>query len=54
MSDEFIAEIQQLEKKNVALEALHKLLNDEIRSRSKTNIVETKRFSERLEAAIAR
>lgn len=54
LSDEFIAEIQQLEKKNVALEALHKLLNDEIRSRSKTNIVETKRFSERLEAAIAR
>lgn len=30
------------------------LLNDEIRSRSKTNVVETKRFSERLEAAIAR
>jgi|CXWL01.1.fsa_nt_gi type I restriction enzyme R subunit len=54
LSDEFLAEIQQLEKKNLALEALRKLLNDEIRSRSKTNVVETKRFSERLEAAIAR
>jgi type I restriction enzyme R subunit len=54
LSDEFLAEIQQLEKKNLALEALRKLLNDEIRSRSKTNIVETKRFSERLESAIAR
>ena len=54
LSDEFLAEIQQLEKKNLALEALKKLLNDEIRSRSKTNVVETKRFSERLEAAIAR
>ena len=54
LSDEFLAEVQQLEKKNLALEALRKLLNDEIRSRSKTNIVETKRFSERLEAAIAR
>jgi type I restriction enzyme R subunit len=54
LSDEFLAEIQQLEKKNLALEALRKLLNDEIRSRSKTNIVESKRFSERLEAAIAR
>jgi len=54
LSDEFLAEVQQLEKKNLALEALRKLLNDEIRSRTKTNIVETKRFTERLEAAIAR
>lgn len=54
LSDEFLAEVQQLEKRNLALEALRKLLNDEIRSRSKTNIVETKRFSERLEAAITR
>jgi len=54
LSDEFLAEVQQLEKKNLALEALRKLLNDEIRSRSKTNVVETKRFSERLEEAIAR
>lgn len=54
LSDEFLAEVQQLEKKNLALEALRKLLNDEIRSRSRTNVVETKRFSERLEAAIAR
>lgn len=54
LSDEFLAEVQQLEKKNLALEALRKLLNDEIRSRSKTNVVETKRFSERLEDAIAR
>ncbi|WP_168879109.1 type I restriction endonuclease subunit R [Rhizobium sp. P28RR-XV] len=54
LSGEFLAEVQQLEKKNLALEALRKLLNDEIRSRSKTNVVETKRFSERLEAAIAR
>lgn len=54
LSDEFLAEVQQLEKKNLALEALNKLLNDEIRSRGQTNVVETKRFSERLELAIAR
>lgn len=54
LSDEFLEELQQLDKKNLALEALRKLLNDEIRSRSQTNIVESKRFSERLEAAIAR
>lgn len=54
LSDEFLAEVQQMDKKNLALEALRKLLNDEIRSRSRSNVVETRRFSERLEDAIAR
>ena len=54
LSDEFLAEIQQMEQKNLALEALKKLLNDEISSRSKSNIVESKQFSERLEQAVAR
>lgn len=54
LSDEFLAEVQQMEKKNLALEALRKLLNDGIRSRSKTNVVETRAFSERLEDAVAR
>lgn len=54
LSDEFLAEVQQMEKKNLALEALRKLLNDGIRSRSKTNVVQTKAFSERLEEAVAR
>ncbi len=54
LSDEFLAEIQQMEKKNLALEALKKLLNDEISSRSKSNIVESKQFSDRLQEAVAR
>lgn len=54
LSDEFLAEVQQMEKKNLALEALRKLLNDGIRSRSKSNVVQTKAFSERLEDAVAR
>ncbi len=54
LSDEFLAEVQQMDKKNLALEALRKLINDGIRSRSKSNIVQTKAFSERLEDAIAR
>lgn len=53
-SDEFLAEVQQLEKKNLALEALRKLINDGIRSRSKANVVQTKAFSERLDDAVAR
>jgi type I restriction enzyme R subunit len=54
LSDEFLAEVQQMDKKNLALEALRKLLNDGIRSRSKTNVVETRAFSARLEDAVAR
>ncbi len=54
LSDEFLAEVQQMEKKNLALEALRKLINDGIRSRSKSNVVQTKAFSERLEDAVAR
>ncbi|MBZ0129547.1 MAG: type I restriction endonuclease subunit R [Rhodobacteraceae bacterium] len=54
LSDEFLAEIGQMDKKNLALEALKKLLNDEIRSRSRSNVIETRKFSERLEEAISR
>jgi len=54
LSDEFLAEVQQMERKNLALEALRKLINDGIRSRSKANLVQTKAFSERLEDAVAR
>lgn len=54
LSDEFLAEVQQLEKKNLALEALRKLIDDGIRARSKANVVQTRAFSERLEAAVAR
>ena len=54
LSDEFLAEVQGMEKKNLAMEALRKLLNGEIRSHSKTNVVQTRAFSERLEDAIAR
>jgi type I restriction enzyme R subunit len=54
LSDEFLVEVEKMEKKNLALEALKKLLNGEISSRSRTNLVESKAFSNRLEEAIAR
>ena len=54
LSDEFLLEVQQMEKKHLALEALRRLIGDGIRSRSKANVVETRAFSERLEAALAR
>ena len=54
LSDEFLAEIRGMEKKNLALEALRKLINGELRSRSRVNVVQTRTFSQRLEEAIAR
>ena len=54
LSDEFLLEVQQMEKKNLGLEALRKLLNDDIRSRTRTNVVESRAFTERLEDAVAR
>lgn len=54
LSDDFLLEVQKMERKNLALEALRKLINGEIRSRSKSNVVESKAFSRRLEEAVAR
>jgi type I restriction enzyme R subunit len=54
LSDEFLEEIKNNERKNLALEVLKKLLNDSIRSRSRNNITQSKAFTERLENAVAR
>ncbi len=54
LSEEFLLEIQGMEKKNLALEALKKLLAGEITSRMRTNVVESRAFSRRLEDAVAR
>jgi type I restriction enzyme R subunit len=54
LSDEFLAEIRGIEKKNLALEALRKLINGEVRSQGKRNLVQARAFSERLDEAIAR
>ncbi len=54
LSEEFLAEVQGMEKKNLAMEALRKLLNGEIRSKTRSNVVQTKAFSERLDEAVAR
>jgi len=45
---------KKVERKNLALEALRKLLNGEIKSRSRSNVIESRKFSERLEEAVAR
>jgi type I restriction enzyme, R subunit len=54
LSDDFLAEVRASDKKNFAIEALKKLINGNVRSQSKRNVTQSKVFSERLEAAIAR
>jgi type I restriction enzyme, R subunit len=54
LSDEFLAEVRDSDKKNFAIEALRKLINGNVRSLAKRNVTQSKAFSERLEAAIAR
>lgn len=52
LSEDFLMELKGMEHKNVALEVLKKLLNDEIRSRAKKNLVKSKTLMEMLENAI--
>ncbi len=54
LSDEFLAEIKGMEKRNLALEMLKKLLLDEIKTRSKKNLIEARRFSEMLDDTMKR
>ncbi len=54
LSDEFMAELKNMPRKNLALELLRRLLNDEIKQRSVKNIVQSKKFSEMLAEAIKR
>ena len=54
LSDEFLAEVQGLESKNVAFEVLRKLLNDEIRTMEKKFLVKSRSFSKMLEETIKR
>ena len=52
LSEDFLLELKGMEHKNVALEVLKKLLNDEIKSRSKKNLVKSKSLMEMLENSI--
>lgn len=54
LDDVFMDEVRSMEQNNLAVELLKKLLRDELKRKSKFNLVETKQFSERLEEAIAR
>lgn len=52
LSDQFLAEVRGLKHKNVAAELLEKLLKDELKVRSKRNIVQSQVFSEKLKKTL--
>jgi type I restriction enzyme R subunit len=52
LSDQFLAEVRGLKYKNVAAELLARLLGDEIKVRSKRNLVQSREFSEMLKKTL--
>jgi type I restriction enzyme R subunit len=54
LNDEFLEQIKNLPRKNLALELLKRLLNEEIKIRSNTNLVQSRKFSEMLAEAVKR
>lgn len=54
LSEEFLMELKDMEHKNIALEVLKKLLEDEIKVRAKFNVVEGRTLMEMLDGTITR
>jgi type I restriction enzyme R subunit len=52
LSEDFMMELKGMEHKNIALEVLKKILNDEIRNRAKINLVKSRSLMEMLEQSI--
>ena len=52
LSDEFLEEVREMPQRNLAEELLEKLLNDGIHARSGNNVVQQKKYSDRLKAVL--
>ena len=52
LSDEFLQEVRDMPYRNLAVELLEKLINDGIQSRTKNNVVQERKYSERLQAVL--
>jgi len=54
LSDEFLDDVRDMAHKNLALELLRKLLNDEIKAKARKNKVQARSFAQMLDSAIRR
>jgi len=52
LSDDFLADVQKLPHRNLAFELLKKLINDEIKTRMKKNVVQARSFAQMLEQSV--
>ena len=52
LSDEFLEDVRRMERKNLAVELLERLLQDKIKSQTRTNLVQEKKYSDRLLEAL--
>ena len=54
LSDEFLDDVAHMPYKNLAVELLEKLLKDDIKAKSKNNVVQEKKFSDRLQKTLSK
>lgn len=54
LSDQFLEEVRNLPHKHLAAELLQKLLNDQIKARFRSNVVQERLFTDRLDDTITR
>jgi type I restriction enzyme R subunit len=52
LSDDFLSEVRNMKQKNLAVELLNKILSDEVKTRSRGNLIQGKKLSKMLEQAI--
>ncbi|WP_435247751.1 type I restriction endonuclease subunit R [Vibrio sp. nBUS_14] len=48
LSEEFLEDVKNMKEKNLAVELLEKLLRDEVKARMKNDVVQEKKYSERI------
>ncbi|MCB1994860.1 MAG: type I restriction endonuclease subunit R [Burkholderiaceae bacterium] len=48
LSDEFLEDVRQMKSRNLAVELLEKLLRDEIKARARNNVLQEKKYGDRL------
>ncbi|KAA0088116.1 type I restriction endonuclease subunit R [Paraburkholderia sp. T12-10] len=54
LSEAFLDDVRHMKQRNLAVELLERLLKDQIKSRFKTNVVQSARFSELLQQSLTR
>jgi type I restriction enzyme, R subunit len=52
LSDEFLEDVRQMPERNLAIELLEKLLKDDIKAKTRNNVVQEKKYAERLQETL--